>query len=596
MPFDGLTIRALTRDFKCLYGARIDKIHQPEKDELVFSIRHLNTGSQRLVISANARWARLHLTDVRKPNPMAPPNFCMLLRKMLEGGKIKSIEQIDFDRIIHITIEALDDFGDWKEKILICEFMGKHSNIILINPETGLIIDAIKKYGSDMSSYREVLPGKEYLRPPGQGKLNPLALDWDQFSAAMWQQTGSLADALFKAVAGISPFSARQICRHSGLDESLPVEQCGEYELSKVYEYLRRLVQELDKGIMFPSIIFNENDPLDFAPYTIEGMPGVVHNYASISEVCNLFYAEKFRQSRLESMKTSLRRRIRNILDKAYKKLMYQEGDFTHAHENEKYRLYGELLTTYAYQLKKGEQEALLTDFYTGKEVAVPLEPRYTPIENAQRYFKIYNKSKRAITHLEELMKANRAEINYLESVLVAIEQAEDPADVDEVIYELEKGGYLKAHQGKQTKKQVVKGEPRRFLSSNGLEILVGRNNRQNDILTLKQSDRHDLWLHTKDIPGTHVIVRLPAALKDIDDIPDATLEEAASLAAYFSKASEAEKVPVDYTFRSNVRKPAGAKPGMVIYDNYWTILVNPHSPLVQNLLASNQRNQVVPE
>lgn len=586
MPFDGLTIRALVYELNTLCDGRIDKIHQPERDEIVLSIRNIHTGNVKLVISTNPRWACIHISNAHKPNPTSPSNFCMMLRKVLEGGKIRSFKQIDFERIIHITIEAIDDFGDWKEKILVCEFMGKHSNIILINPENNLILDAIKKYGHDVSSYREILPGKPYIAPPGQGKINPISISFTDFCSSMWQQTSNLSDALFKVMTGISPFSARQICLYTGLNADLPVDQCGEYELSTAYEYVRHLIQACATGVIKPGIVFKDNSPLEFAPYAIEGMDDF-RTYPSINETCDSYYTELLNQARIESLKTSLSRKVRIILDKAYKKMMLQKSDFSSANDKEKYREWGELITTYAYQLKKGDTQAILTNFYNNEDVAIPMEARYTPIENAQRYFKTYNKSKRAINHLQQLMRANQAEIDYLESVMVLIKQAESPIDIDEVKYELEKGGYMKTPL-RRTGKQTIKTEPRHFVSSDGLDILVGRNNHQNDRLTLKQSDRRDLWLHAKDIPGTHVIVRLAVDMKNIDDVPDRTLEEAASLAAYFSKASDAEKVPVDYTFRSNVRKPAGSKPGMVIYDNYWTIMVNPQSSLVKRLLEAN--------
>lgn len=584
MPFDGITIKALAFELNNLCEGRIDKIHQPERDELALSIRN-SAGHVKLVISANSRWSRIHTSNTRKPNPTSPPSFCMMLRKVLEGGKIRSIEQIDFERIMHITIEAIDDFGDWKKKILVCEFMGKHSNIILVNPENNLIIDAIKKYGNDVSSFREVLPGKPYIAPPGQGKVNPISVSYTEFCSAMWQQTGNLSDAIFKSMSGISPFSARQICLHCGLNADVPVDECGEYELTTIFKYIRDLIQACANGATTPGIVFKKNNPFEFAPYTIQEI-SEFHSYPSINETCDFFYTELLNQARLESIKSNLSRQVRIMLDKAYKKKMAQEGDFNSAQDKEKYREWGELITTYAYQLHKGQTEAILTNYYNNQEVRIPLEARYTPIENAQRYYKTYNKSKRAINHLQELIRINQAEIDYLESVMVLIKRAESQDDIEDVIYELEKGGYIKTHT-RRTGKQSVKTEPRHFVSSDGFDILVGRNNHQNDRLTLKQSERRDLWLHAKDIPGTHVIVRLPADIKSIDDVPDNTLEEAASLAAYFSKASESDKVAVDYTFRINVRKPSGSKPGMVIYDNYWTIMVNPRSEVVKRLVGA---------
>lgn len=586
MPFDGITIRSLTNELNSwLTDARINSIHQPERDELLLSIRHPHSGTYKLLISANARWARMHISTYKKANPQTPPSFCMLLRKYLEGGKIKSIHQEAFERIVHIEIEALDDFREWKTKLLICEFMGKHSNIILVNPETGIIIDAIKKYGSDVSSYREVFPGREYISPPSQDKLNPLHLNYDHFVQKMWAQGGqkTLSAALFNSCSGISPFSSREICTFAGLSPDMPVDECAEYEFNTVYRTLEKLLQDTVQGDSKAAVLYNQNQPAEFTPYPPS--EGKYSLYDSINEACDLFYSKKMESLRLESMKTSLSKNIKVLLDKAYKKRFYQEGDIKQAQENEKYRQWGELLTAYAHEYKKGDRTAVLNDFYTGEEVTIDLDPRYNPVQNAQKHFKVYNKSRKTIKHLETLMAQNQLEIDYLESVLVSIHQAENPALIEEIVEELEKGHYVKSRSRKRESRTI--SAPRRFISSDGLEILVGRNNRQNDLLTLKTAERTDLWLHTKNIPGTHVIVRLPRAISSIHDLPDATLEEAASLAAYYSKAAESEKVEVDYTFRAQVKKPAGALPGMVIYDNYWTVVVNPQDPRVQRLVES---------
>ena len=589
MPFDGLVIRAIARELNTnLMDARIDKIHQPEKDELVFSIRQAKAGTVKLVISANPRWARLHISSEKKANPPQPSAFCMLLRKYLEGGKIKEVKQIGMERIVHIRIEALNDFREWQDKLLICEFMGRHSNIILVNPATGLIMDSIKKVGSDVSSFREVLHGKEYISPPSQGKLDPVHTDYEAFAAAIWKQeeTASAATALFNIYTGLSLYSAREIYRAAALDDSLTVEECGEFELSRIYQYTNALIFSIDRCNVTPVVQYSKNGPVEFAPFEPTGSNPMVKKFVSMNEACDAFYRQKLSQLRLESMQTNLTRQINEHLHKAYRKQFLQEGDLSQAAENGKYKVWGELLTSYANQFKKGDTIAVLPDFYTGEQVSLPLDVRYTPIQNAQRYFRIYNKSRGTQKHLQRLMAENQVGIDYLESVLVAVKQAESPAMIEEIVEELEKEKYAKMRAGR-SKNKPERSQPRKFLSSDGLEIRVGRNNLQNDRLTLKESDRHDLWLHARQIPGTHVIVSLPTSINTIDMLPDRTLEEAASLAAYFSKASDSQKVPVDYTFRYNVKKPSGARPGMVIYDNYWTIMVNPDSEMVQNLLIS---------
>ncbi len=580
MPFDGLTITRLCFELnQILLNARIDKIHQPLKDELVFSIRQPGSGSFRLLLSANPRWARMHLTGEKQANPVNPPAFCMLLRKYLEGGKIQKITQLDFDRIIHIEIEALDEYREWRKKILICEFMGKHSNIILIHPENQVIIDAIKKYGSELSSFREVLPGKTYVRPSAQDKLNPLETSFDLFAKHFYRQgeNTSLPQALFRTFSGLSPFSCRQICLGAGLDENMAVEYCGAIELLHLYQYLQSILRSFNEDIIQAQLVYQNQHPQDFAPYRIYSLPGSSIFFSGISEACQRYYDDSLSIARLESMKVNYARQLKEILDRLHRKRFHQEGDLTQARDNKRYQVWGELLTAYAHEIKKGQTEVSLEDFYSKEPVEIKLDPMYTPIQNAQRYFKIYNKSTKAIKHLQLLMAKNNEEINYLESVLLSIEQAETLELLEEVVEELEKEHYLK-EKGKKRRKEQMRSQPRSYLSSDGLTILVGRNNRQNDHLSLKQAERGDLWLHTKEVPGTHVILKLPPHVHSIHDVPDRSLEEAACLAALYSKASQSDKVAVDYTFRSNVKKPAGARPGMVIYDNYWTIMVNPRA------------------
>ncbi len=579
MPLDGLVIRALAQELDVnLREGRIDKIHQPEKDELVVAIRRRHQGNVRLVISANPQWARIHITDEKKPNPVKPTAFCMLLRKYLEGGRIKEIEQIDMERIIHIRIEALNDFGEWRDKLLICEFMGRHSNIVLVNCENGIILDSIKKVDGDMSGYRQVLPGINYIAPPSQGKLSPLGTDFDTFATAAWNQEDStdLARALSNIYTGLSQYSAREICAAAGIDGTLPVGECGVYELSTVYQTTQSLIDSIDTEVYTPAVQYKKNAPLEFTPYQPILLPAStgIRFFDSMNEACDAYYQAKLAQIRLVSAQTSLSSKIKEHLNKAYRKKFLQEGDFNQAEKKIKYKNWGELLTAYSHKFKKGDTVAEVNDFETGAKISLPLDVRYTPIQNAQRYFKIYNKSRGAQRHLTRLMAENLQSIDYLESVLVAVQRAENLAEITEIINELEKEGYLKTSSNRKKPKSAP-SHPRLFLSSEGLEIRVGRNNLQNDRLTLRDSKRSDLWLHAQRIPGTHVIISLPAAMDSIDKVPDHTLEEAAFLAAYYSKASTSSKVAVDYTFRHNVKKPSGAKPGMVIYDNYWTITAN---------------------
>ncbi|QGT99661.1 Fibronectin/fibrinogen-binding protein [Candidatus Syntrophocurvum alkaliphilum] len=596
MPFDGITIKAITHELNAdLIDSRIDKIYQPEKDEIILSLRKPRIGSFRLLISTNPQWSRLHISSEKKVNPKKAPTFCMLLRKHLEGGKIKEVKQLELERIVHIRIEALNDFGEWKDKTLVCELMGKHSNLILIDPDNNIILDAINRYGSDISSYREVLPGKEYLFPPSQGKLNPFITQFDVFAKTIWENhaEAKLPQALFRTFTGISPFSAKELCLNAGLENNTPVEQCGEFELSKIYNYLISLLTDIDKGVIYPCVVENDNKLNDFAPFQIGNN---CTKFESMNLACDYFYANKLAHLKLESTKSNLIKNLKSNLDRLYKKDFYQQGDYEKAIKNEKYKVWGELITAFSHQIKKGQSKTELENFYTGNYTTIDLDPRYTPIENAQRYFKIYNKSQKSLKHLEKLMAKNKKEISYLESVIHNISLAETHGEIAEIIEELEKEGYVKekskaSKSSKTSKAKQEKSQPRKYLSSDNYIIYVGRNNRQNDILTTKEADRYDIWLHARNIPGSHVIINCNKKINKLEELPNNTLEEAASLAAYFSNAQDADKVEIDYTFRLNVRKPPGAKPGMVTYDKFKTILVNPQSEYNKKFIVNNQSN-----
>ena len=592
MPFDGLTLRALVHELnEQFHDARIDKIYQPEKNELLFTLKRYREPAAKLLISADAQRARLHLSTDRSENPQQAPTFCMLLRKHLEGGKIKYFEQPGWERIVLIHIEALNDFREWQEKILVCEFMGKHSNIILINPNTNNIIDAIRKYGSELSSWREVLPGQEYVAPPPQNKADLLQADYDDFIRRIWSQEQLvLSRALFNITEGLSPRSAQELCFNSGLDPLMPVEECGELELSTLYRYVQDFMRDLIAGNYTPTLISEPKRPMDFGPWLPHSVdPSHQQNYATMNECCDYYFRLKMDQIRSHNAKRVLSRKIEIRLDKHGRSLLLQQRDLQAAHDKEIYKVKGELLTAYAHQFKKGDLLATLDHFETGEPTNIELSPRFTPIENAQQLFKIYNKSRGAIRHLNDRIKDNEQEMKYLESVLVAIGSCNNYGELDEIRAELEKGGYLNPPKSKKKEKKLPKSHPRSYLSSDGLVILVGRNNVQNDWLTLRYADRFDLWLHTQEIPGTHVILRLPPHIRSIHEVPDSSIEEAALLAAFYSKAAESPKVPVDYTFRQQVHKPAAAKPGMVIYEEYWTIIVNPCSPSMQHILQREQ-------
>ncbi|MGE5371849.1 MAG: NFACT family protein [Solirubrobacterales bacterium] len=594
MPFDGLTVSKLIRELNDdLIGARIDKIYQPERDDLLLVIRR-KKGASRLIISANPGWARMHLTETRQDNPQRPSALCMLLRKHLEGGKIIGFEQPGAERVVHLRIEALNDLLEWREKLLICEFTGKNANIMLVDPETGTILDGIRRYGSDVSSHREVLPGAPYVAPPPQHKLDPSNAAFEAFCDRFWQAPAEkgTANALFYAFEGFSPPTCRELCHLCGLNPELPAGECGEYELSRLFEICRQIQQDPD--LDQPTVLIGTRGPVDVFPFHPVNSPGFgFKTFATVNDSLDAFFGARLNTIRLDSQKSNLLRNLKSKLEKTYRKRFNQEGDLAQANQNNVLRSWGELLTAYAHEVPRGAESVRLPNFDGDGDTVIELSPRLTAVENAQVYFKRYARSRRTREHMKRLLEETQQEADYLESVVTALDNAESLDVVEEIIDELEEQRLIAAH-SKRGKTKQQRSEPRVYSSSDGFTIWVGRNNMQNDRLTLRQANKTALWLHSQGYPGAHVILDLPPRIRSIDQVPDASLEEAAILAAHFSKGSEAEKIPVDYTFRSNVKKPKGARPGMVVYDPYWTVYVNPHDPRLETLLASQPSGESI--
>ena len=583
MPFDGLTISHLVSELNNqLAGQRIEKVYQPEKDLLTLVVRQ-KKGSSRLIISINPRWGRMHLSQERRENPTQPTAFCMLLRKHLDGAKILEFVQQDFDRIIWLKVEALNDLLEWQEKILICEFTGKNANVVLVDPRNNLILDGMKRYGHELSSHREVQPGVYYLSPPSQNKLNPACCDYSTFCKVLWAEnySSSISAALFRTINGFSPVTCKELCHLVGVKPDSPVGECGDYELTKLYNMISSLASKktpiLIEGVNGPEEYFT------FSPTNQEGKTPIECD--SINQAMDHFYTFKLAQSRLESLRSNISRNVKTLLDKAYKKLFFQEGDLQQAQKSESLRVSGELLTTYGYQITKGQSKVILPNFDGQGETEIELLPHLTPQQNAQRYFKQYAKAKKARNRLQEFIEHNRQEIRYLESIQAALDKTSSIEEIEEIVYELEEQGFAKSKS--RTKSRPAVSSPRHFMSTDGLNIWVGKNNRQNEILTLKISRKTDLWLHAQGYAGAHVILELPPSVTSIDEVPVSSLEEAAIVAGYYSRGKDAEKVAIDYTFRSQVKKPRNSRPGMVIYENYWTINVNPSDPRLSAILRT---------
>lgn len=575
MAFDTICVKKITDELSgTIIGGRIDKVHQPEKDELMISVRTVG-GAYKLTISASANNARVHFSDFSKENPKTPPMFCMLLRKHLSSGKIVKISQPGYERIIEIDVESYNDLGDLTTKHLICEIMGRNSNIILCD-ENYRIIDSARHIDFTVSSVRQILPGIQYVSPPAQAKIPFLDSEQVKDCRLDFSNPAAACDkAIMSVISGISPAFAREIV-HSAIGTTALV--CGELTDLQKNKIRDKLLEYAKRPEFSPCIIFDPNGkPLDFSATAITHFGGDyrVEYYASMSEVVSTFYLERDKKERMHQKSADLLKLLNNNLERLTKKLVIQEKTLKDAESKERYKIFGDLLTANLYMIPKGAESVTVNNYYEPDcpEVEIQLSPLLSPAKNAQRYYKLFTKLKNAEVEMEKQRKTTLSEIEYLESTLCALENAETEADLNSIRQELSEEGYIK--RTKTGRKEAKKeSKPMHFISSDGFDIYVGKNNTQNDYLTLKFANSQDLWFHTKQIHGSHTVIKL-----GLDkDVPKTTILEAAKLAAYYSKARESSQVPVDYTQIKNVKKPSGAKPGMVIYDNYNTVYVTPEN------------------
>ncbi|WP_227767018.1 Rqc2 family fibronectin-binding protein [Zhaonella formicivorans] len=589
MAFDGIVLAAVQQELSArLLNGRIDRIYQPSSDTVVLHIRQ-RSGNFKLLLSAHAYDARVHLTTANFSNPFNPPLFCMVLRKHLEGGKILSIEQEELERLLSFTVEALDELGQMKSKQLIVEIMGKHSNILLVDPESNTIIDGIKRYTHAVSRHREVLPGRVYIAPPAQHKLNPLHISEEQFKAALFNDNFSakVSKILVKQLAGLSSLMANEIVYRAGLDQEITLELLGDYDLTRLWQELQSIAAAVKTGAFTPSVYSFRDNLLDYAAIKLQQFPFAQEMiFPGMSEALDSFFQAKQAKDELQRAKNELRRILTKELERNRKKQALQEETIAQAKLAEPYRIKGELLTANIYRVSKGDKTVLVENFYNPDDgpLLIELKPELSPAQNAQTYFKKYNKAKAGAKKAQEQLRLTNEEIYYLESVLESVDRANQMAELAEIRSEMIAQGYLEQDIPRKSKKpqqEQAKAMPMVFRASSGLPILVGKNNRQNDWLTMKLAKDHDIWLHVKDLPGSHVVIQTGGK-----NVPDSALLEAATLAAYFSKGQYSGQVPVDWTLKKYVRKPNGAKPGMVIYDHQQTIYVTPEEEVVNKLKA----------
>ena len=572
MAFDALALSLLTRELKnTIIGARIDKVSQPERDEVVLSLRTFRD-NYRLVLSASSAHPRIHLTEVSKKNPQTAPLFCMLLRKHLGSGKITDIEQVDFERIVKISVESYDELGDLTTKYLIIEIMGRHSNVILTNAEMK-IIDCIKHIDFTISSVREVLPGITYTYPPKQDKI-PLP-EFNNDTSIDFSTPQTADKAIMSAISGISPILAREFVYKIFGTTDVRANSLNTNQQAAIKVAILKTVSDIENGIFSPCMICDASSGkiLDFCAVNIsqyETLAKVIP-YENMNTLVDDFYKTRDMHERMKQKSADLNKLLTNAIERAAKKRIILERTLKDASDREKYKIKGDLITANIYKIHQGDKSVTVDNYYDGSVLEITLDPTLTPSQNAQKYYKRYNKAKTAQVEAKKQFDMTLSDIEYLESTQMAVENAENQSDLDAIRNELIDQGYLNRRVDKKRRKKE-ESKPLHYVSSDGFDIYVGKNNTQNDYLTLKLANSSDIWFHTKNIHGSHTIIKL-----GIDkDVPDTTMREAAQLAAYYSKARSSAQVPVDYTQIKNVKKPNGAKPGMVIYDHYNTVYVTP--------------------
>ncbi|MGN7357630.1 Rqc2 family fibronectin-binding protein [Paenibacillus sp. SAF-054] len=583
MALDGIVTRAIVHELEACRGARISKIYQPNDHDILFHIR-TREGNVKLLLSANPTYPRVHFTDRTFVNPQEAPMFCMLMRKHCEGGIIEEISQVGMERIIHLTIRQRDELGDVSTKKLIIELMGRHSNIILTDFSSGSILDGIHHVTPSISSYRIVMPGFGYTEPPQQHKLNPLGTDRKEFivkSSGIEEPVSWIVDTF----SGLSPLIAQEIVHRSGTPNKYDVHATEEesYQRSaSLWDAFVSVMEPVRNQEYKPVTGANAKGKMVFSAVDLTLLQEDIKHYESMSACMEDYYGEKAERDTIKQKVSDLLRFLQNERSKNIKKLDHLHEDLAEADDADQYRIYGELLFASLHTLQKGDKTAVLVNFYDEdqKEVTIPLDPLLTPSDNAQRYFKKYNKYKNSLIVIEEQLAKTKEEIRYMDELLQQLSYA-SMSDVDEIREELIQQGYLR-DRSKKVKKKKKSDRPTLhvFTSSEGIEIYVGKNNLQNEYLTNRLASSNDTWLHTKDIPGSHVVIRST-------EFGDQTLEEAALLAAFYSQAKESSSVPVDYTLIRHVHKPSGAKPGFVIYDHQKTLVITPDNERIKGLAST---------
>ena len=567
MAFDGIYLYSLVQDFKkSITNSKIDKINQPEKDEIILTLRK-DRKNIKLLISASSKYPRIHLTETTKPNPLQAPMFTMVLRKYLIGGRIIDVEQIDGDRLVNIYIEATDELGFNSIYTLIIEIMGRHSNISLVRQRDNKVMECIKHIGADVNSYRILYPGVTYKYPPKSNKLNPFSFSKSDLENYIDNNDITLDINYFSSIfTGIS----KSLSHHFYEDY---ISLYGKFTIENIYDFVRKIIKELTDFPKYNIYIDRDENYVDIFSLDVKTLQGEFKSlsFAEPHSMMDKYYLEKDKQERIKSRSINIQKLLTTNIDRCLKKEEKLNILLKKCESKDDYKIKGDLLTSYIYTLKQGDKSAKLLNFYSETEeyMDIDLDPNKSPSENIQSYYKKYNKLKKSEESSLDQLKKNEEELQYLYSVLTNIQNCESYVEIDDIKNELISTGYIRTKKSSKQDKKSKTSKPLHFISTDGIDIFVGKNNIQNDYLSLKFANKNYMWLHTKNIPGSHVIICA-------HEVPDITLIQGATLAAFYSKAQNSTKVPVDYTLVKNLKKPAGSKPGMVIYNTNYTLYAEP--------------------
>jgi predicted ribosome quality control (RQC) complex YloA/Tae2 family protein len=575
MSFDGIFLNSIKNDlYKKLTGGRVDKIYQPDKNEIIISIRN-NGVNYKLLMTATSSSPRLHITGLSRKNPQEPPMFCMLLRKHLTSAHVLDVKQINFDRILEITFECKDELDTTVNKSLIIEIMGKHSNIIFMNTDTKIVIDSIKRVAENISSVRQIYPGIKYVIPPEQDKLNPLEVTEEIFLHTIEKSNDGLViyNFFYKSFMGLSPFISKEICFLTGLNESTYIGELNDECKIKLWTAFNHIMGKIKANDFCFNIYLDENsEQTGFYCLDVQYLKTSIKNqYDNPGNLLDEYYYEQDNKNKINQKVASLIKSMNTKIERDRKKVEKQRNELLNAEDRDKYKIYGDLILANLYKIPENHKLTVI-NYYDPeqKEITIPLDPRLNLSQNSQKFFKKYNKLKKAVEELQKLIEISLNEIQYLENILYSIEACETTDDLDEIYNELISEGIMKK-KSKVKKEKEFKPEFMTFISSGNHEILVGKNNLQNDMLTFKVGKKDDYWFHAKSIPGSHVIIRTNG-----DELTDDEYVEAARIAAYYSKGKNSSSVEIDYTKKSNLKKPPNAKPGFVIYDTNYSMMVEP--------------------